>query len=133
MLNFEELNFIAIIVATLAKNVIGGLWYSKYLFSNIWLAETGLKMQTLGDPKKAILLSVLSGLLFSFTVGVILSIMSLDLRTSLAIGVIMAIGISGAQMLPSYAFEGRSFKLYLIYTTQYVVEFIAVILVLSLM
>ncbi len=133
MLNFEDLNFIAIIVATLAKNVIGYLWYSKYLFVNIWLAETGLKKETLGDPKKAILLSVCAGLLFSFTVAVLLSIMSLDLRTSLAIGVIMAIGISGAQMLPSYAFEGRSFKLYLIYTTQYVVEFIAVILILSLM
>lgn len=133
MLNFEELNFLAIILAAIAKNMVGGLWFSKFLFSKLWITETGLRMEKLPDPKKTIMISLLSGLLFSFTVAMILSIMSLDLSTSLAIAVIMAIGFSGAQMAPSYAFEGRSLRLYLIYTTQYVAEFIVVVLVLSLM
>lgn len=133
MLNFEELNILAIILAAVAKMFIGGLWFSKILFGQMWLEETGLKMEDLTDPKKPMIISMLSGLLFTFTVAVIFSFVSLDLISSLALAVILAIGISAAQALPSFAFEGRSLKLYLIYATQYVTEFVAVVFILKLM
>ena len=43
MLSFSELNYLAIVLATIAKFMVGGLWFSKMLFGNAWLAEVGLK------------------------------------------------------------------------------------------
>ena len=133
MLNFDDLNFLAIILAAVAKMFIGGMGFSKILFGQMWLEETGLKMDELTDPKKPIIISMIAGLLFTFTVAVIFSMVSIDMVSSLALAVIMAIGISAAQSLPSFAFEGRSLKLYLIYATQYVTEFVVVVLILKLM
>lgn len=133
MLNFEELNFIAIILASVAKFIISGIWFSGFLFGKIWMAEVGLKEEELTDPKKPLIIAFLCNLLFVFTVAVLFSIMALDIRTSLAVAIIMAIGISAAQMAPSFAFEGRSLKLFIIYAAQYVVEFVVVTLILKLM
>ena len=131
--NFEELNFLAILLAAVGKFIVGGMWFSKILFGALWLQETGLKMDELGDSKKPMIITMISGILFVFTVAVLLSMMTLDLTSAIAIAVIMAIGISGAQSLPSFLFEGRPMKLYLIYATQYVAEFVVVVSILTLM
>ncbi|MBT5186886.1 MAG: DUF1761 domain-containing protein [Kordiimonadaceae bacterium] len=133
MVNFEELNFLAILLAAVGKFIVGGMWFSKILFGALWLQETGLKMDELGDSKKPMIITMISGILFVFTVAVLLSMMTLDLTSAIAIAVIMAIGISGAQSLPSFLFEGRPMKLYLIYATQYVAEFVVVVSILTLM
>ena len=132
-MNFEELNFLAILLAAVGKFIVGGMWFSKILFGALWLQETGLKMDELGDSKKPMIITMISGILFVFTVAVLLSMMTLDLTSAIAIAVIMAIGISGAQSLPSFLFEGRPMKLYLIYATQYVAEFVVVVSILTLM
>ncbi len=133
MLDFTDLNFLSILLAAIAKFIISGLWFSKYLWAKDWLKESGLKVEDLNDPARPMMISFLSNLLFAFTMAIILSMLALDLRTSLALAVIMAIGLTGAQTAPSFAFEGRSLKLYLIYAIQYVVEFIIVTLILVLM
>ena len=133
MFNFEDINFIAVLIAAVAKFIVSGLWFSKFIFANDWLIETKLKIEDLGSPRNAMIIAFLSNLLFAFTLAIILSIMNLDMRTSLGLAVIMAIGITGAQTAPSFAFEGRSLRLYLIYASQYVVEFITVTLILMLM
>jgi len=133
MVNFEELNFLAILLAAIGKFFVGGMWFSKMLFGALWLQEAGLKMDELTDHKKPMIISMVSGVLFVFTVAVLLSMLTVDLTSALAVAVIMAIGISGAQALPSFAFESRSMKLYLIYATQYVAEFVVVVSILTLM
>ena len=133
MFNFEDINFVAVLIAAVAKFMVSGLWFSKFLFAKDWLIETKLKIEDLGSPRNAMIIAFLSNLLFAFTLAMILSIINVDLRTSLGLAVIMAIGITAAQTAPSFAFEGRSLRLYLIYASQYVVEFITVTLILILM
>ena len=133
MLSFTELNFIAIILATIAKFMVGGLWFSKMLFGEIWLQEVGLKEEELGSPKNAMMIGFGACFLVVFSLAVLFQIMALDLRTALAVTVIMALGVTSAQHGLSYAFEGRSLKLFLIYATQCVVEFVVVALILNLM
>jgi hypothetical protein len=65
--------------------------------------------------------------------AILFQIMALDLRTTLAVTVIMALGVTSAQMGLSFAFEDRSLKLFLIYATQCVKEFVIVALILNLM
>ncbi|MBL4601805.1 MAG: DUF1761 domain-containing protein [Emcibacteraceae bacterium] len=133
MLDITELNFIAILLAAVAKFLVGGLWFSKPLFAGIWLKEINLKMEDLGSPKNALLIGFALSLLISFSFAILLQMLALDLRSSLAVAVIIAIGITSAQVGLSFAFEGRSLKLFLIYATQSVAEFVAVVLVLTLM
>ena len=133
MLDFGSLNFIAILLAAVAKFMVGGLWFSKMLFGQLWLEECGLKEDELGSPKNAMIIGFGTCLLVAFSFAVILQLMAIDLRSALAVGVIAAIGITSAQLGLSYAFEGRSLKLFLIYATQCVAEFTVVVLILSLM
>ena len=133
MLDFAELNFIAILLAAVAKFLLGGLWFSKILFGQMWLKETGLKEEELGNPKNALIIGFGLCLLVAFSFAVLLQMMALDLRSSLAVAVIVAIGITSAQIGLSFAFESRTLKLFLIYATQCVAEFVAVVLILNLM
>lgn len=133
MLDFASLNFIAILLAGIAKFVIGGLWFSPLLFGNLWLTETGLKKEELGSPRNAMLTSLAICILVSFSFAILLQMLALDLRSAIAVGIIVALGITSAQMGLSFPFEGRSLKLFLIYATQCVAEFAAVVLILSLM
>lgn len=133
MLSIGELNFLAILLAAVAKFMVGGLWFSPFLFGKDWLIETGLKEEELGSPKQAMITAFALCLLVSFSLAVLFQIMALDIRTTLAVTVIIAIGVTCAQMGMSYAFEGRSLKLFLIYATQCVAEFMAMALILTLM
>ncbi len=133
MLDIGNLNFIAILLAAVAKFMVGGLWFSKMLFGEQWLKECGLKAEDLGSPRDAMIIGFGTCLLVSFSFAVILQIMALDLRSAIAVGVITAVGITSAQIGLSYAFEGRSLKLFLIYATQCVAEFTVVVLILSMM
>ncbi|MDG1995495.1 MAG: DUF1761 domain-containing protein [Emcibacteraceae bacterium] len=133
MLSFTELNFLAIILATIAKFMVGGLWFSKILFGAAWLQEVGLKEEELGSPKNALMIGFGTCLLVVFSMAVLFQIMALDLRTALAVTVIMALGITSAQFGLAFAFEGKSLKLFLIYATQCVAEFVVVALILNLM
>lgn len=133
MLNFEELNYLAIILAAVAKFMVGGLWFSKFLFGESWMEEVGLKVEELTNPTKPMIIAFLGGLLVAFSMAILLNILALDLRTSFAVVVILAIGISAAQVAQSFAFEGRSMRLYLIYATQTLAEFLVVAAILLLM
>jgi len=133
MLSFTELNFLAIVLATVAKFMVGGLWFSKVLFGEAWLQEVGLKKEELGSPKNAMMIGFGTCLLVVFSMAVLFQIMALDLRTTLAVTVIMALGVTSAQFGLSFAFEGKSLKLFLIYATQCVAEFMVVALILNLM
>ncbi len=133
MLDLGSLNYLAILLAGVAKFFIGGLWFSPMLFGDLWLKETGLKKEELESPRDALLSGLFIALLVSFSFAILLQMLALDLRSAMAVGVIIAIGITAAQIGLSFPFEGRGLKLFLIYATQCVAEFIAVVLVLSLM
>lgn len=133
MLDLGSLNYIAILLAGAAKFIIGGLWFSPLVFGKLWLKETGLKEEELGSPRDAMLIGISVCMLVSFSFAILLQMLALDLRSAIAVGVIIAIGITTAQIGLSFPFEGRSLKLFLIYATQCVAEFAVVVLILSLM
>jgi Protein of unknown function (DUF1761) len=48
---FDDINWIAVIVATLAYFVLGALWYSKLLFAKRWIADLKIDVNN-PDSKK---------------------------------------------------------------------------------
>jgi hypothetical protein len=49
----SQLNWLAILVASVAYFMLGALWYSKILFANVWIKGTGIKMDD-PDAKKGV-------------------------------------------------------------------------------
>jgi hypothetical protein len=41
-INFASINLLAIFGATVAANLIGGVWYSPFMFGNLWRKDAGL-------------------------------------------------------------------------------------------
>lgn len=41
--SFQNLNWLAVIVAAVSAFALGGLWYSPLLFANRWMKESGVK------------------------------------------------------------------------------------------
>jgi hypothetical protein len=46
---FQNLNWLAIIVAALSAFALGGLWYSPLLFVNRWMHETGITEESVRE------------------------------------------------------------------------------------
>lgn len=47
-----ELNYLAILVAGIANMVVGFLWYSPFLFGNIWTKLSGFTKEAMEEAKK---------------------------------------------------------------------------------
>jgi hypothetical protein len=89
----SELNWIAILVATVAGFLLGGLWFSPLLFSKRWMAALGKSKEEMGKPGPALALSFAVTLLTAIALGVLLTIMPLTttpgaLRLGLTIGIV---------------------------------------------
>lgn len=133
MLDIGALNYLAILSAGVAKFLVGRIWFSKIFFDTLWLQELGVSNKPYGSFSNRLLTKFGLCLLVSFSFSVILQMLALDVRSSIAVAVIIAIGITSAQLGLSFSDEGRNVKLFLIYAIQSVAEFVIVVLILSLM
>jgi hypothetical protein len=110
-----ELNYLAIIVASLSTFLIGGLWYSPAVFGNSWMKENGFTEE---EMKNANMLKMYG---FAFVLSLISSInlaMFLGPESNPAMGAVwgFAAGFGWVATFVGmhYLFERRSFKLFLI-------------------
>ncbi len=119
-----NINIWAVLVASLAKFIIGFLWYSPYLFGTFWMQDVGLMQDKLSSPNRSRAIAAVAGFVMAFTMAVVINLGHLGFLQSLALGVLMATGIMAAQMAPQLVYEGRSFRLYSVYVGQYIVELV---------
>jgi Protein of unknown function (DUF1761) len=110
-------NWVAVLVAAIAVQPIGALWYSKLLFAGAWMRELGITpTQIHGTPHAA-----------QFAVGFLAPLVSAAALAWLAgaagmtglapgalLGALAAVGLAVAGVAPHYAFAGRSLRLFLI-------------------
>lgn len=113
-IDLASMNWLAIISATAAAFILGGIWYGP-IFGKAWLNEFGFSEEELGKrhPAKvfgsAILLTFLAAFVMAVIIGSAPSLMK-GIHWGLIIGlgpVSMFIGIN-------YVFEQRSVKLFII-------------------
>lgn len=108
-------DWIAVLVATVAAFVLGGLWYSPALFAKPWQQDTGLSDEQLNTASKgkifggSFVLIAIGAIVFSMFVGP-------DPRLGLAIGAGASVGIAwvAASFGVNYLFELKPLRLLLI-------------------
>ncbi|HEX5797214.1 MAG TPA: DUF1761 domain-containing protein [Candidatus Saccharimonadales bacterium] len=115
--HLEQVNWVAIAVATLTFYFIGGLWYSQAGFGKQWMKAVGLTKKDAAKAKMEIVMP-LSGLLgLASAVGLSVLMCALELSTwqqGVGLGVLVALGFVVASQGVHRLFEGKSLKLFLI-------------------
>ncbi|UOQ60143.1 DUF1761 domain-containing protein [Leucobacter rhizosphaerae] len=108
-----DINYWAVIVATLSTMVVGSIWYTPKVFGNRWMA---LAKVTPGDDPKAAVRPILITLVVSFISAWVLagaSWIAFDfyggsfLVAAVFTGLILWAGFTAARFITHDAFEGR--------------------------
>lgn len=73
--SFQNINWLAVIVAAVSAFALGGLWYSPLLFANRWMKESGVQRDSPGQNSMAtvfgfaFLLSLIASFFLALFIG----------------------------------------------------------------
>lgn len=106
----NELNWLAVLVASAAAFASGAIWYSEAVFGKVWMKAVGLtrKDTAKANMPKVMGLSFVSIIVSAVAIGVL--VQPLALTTALqgaSFGVMLAVGLLGANKLMMDLFEMR--------------------------
>lgn len=120
MLSFDWFELLGIVLSLVASIAVGSLWYSPFLFGNVWMREVGLteeKMkQSSVTPAQAIGFAVALGLVFAVFVNLLFTWIGVrTVAQGALLGVACCVTFFCVPLLVHSVFEDRSKKAWLIY------------------
>jgi hypothetical protein len=125
-LAFATINWLSVIVASLAAFAIGSVWYSPVMFSKIWQKESNLTDYDLKNASMPVIFG--SAVVLMFISAVILDMFigrDATAFTGLIAGLLVGIGWIATALGVNYLFGRKSLKLFLIDAGYFVVFFAA--------
>ena len=110
-----ELNYLAILAATAASFVLGGLWYSPVLFGKIWMVETGITEESAQQRNmvKVFGLAILATLIVAFNLAAFLG-PEASFTSGAFYGFLAGAGWVAMAFAINDLFEGRTLRLFAI-------------------
>ena len=110
-----ELNYLAILAATAASFVLGGLWYSPVLFGKIWMVETGITEESAQQRNmvKVFGLAILATLIVAFNLAAFLG-PEASLTSGAFYGFLAGAGWVAMAFAINDLFEGRTLRMFAI-------------------
>lgn len=110
-----ELNYLAILAATAASFVLGGLWYSPVLFGKIWMVETGITEESAQQRNmvKVFRLAILATLIVAFNLAAFLG-PEASFTSGAFYGFLAGAGWVAMAFAINDLFEGRTLRLFAI-------------------
>lgn len=114
--HLQDLNYVAIVFAAIAANVIGAAWYSKLMFANAWLPLVGKSEEEVSGTQTVLpfVVSIASSIVLAFVLAIIIDQVGSGVNAGVIVGAIAGVGIFAMGDAPHAAFVGRPPMLYLI-------------------
>ncbi|MCR4417884.1 MAG: DUF1761 domain-containing protein [Ignavibacteria bacterium] len=115
-----EINLLAVLVCSIFTFILGGLWYSKLLFANLFMKNINKTEEELkkGGVGLTFIYEFIAILVTNYVLAaVILFVGAADFWRGFQIGIILWIGFVAMTHLSTVTFEKRNFNLYLIQIT----------------
>lgn len=114
-----EVNFISVLVSTIAAMVIGFLWYSNSMFGSEWRELVGWDDESEKKAKSKMLLtllfSALAFLVMAYVLAHVISFMDVTtLFEGVQAGFLMWLGFVATSMIINILYQGRKMKLFFI-------------------
>ena len=114
MLEFIDLNWWAVLVATVLGFALGGLWYGP-LFGNAWLAAMGKSAESLEPSATPFIVSFFTSLATAIVLAALIASLGIvGWSGGLILGLITGVGFIAASMASDTAFCGWGMNLFLI-------------------
>ena len=125
---FSHVNWLAVLVATIAIFILGALWYSKVLFANKWIQSHGINVT---DPnmRKGLgqMMFISFILMFITSLGLALLIVRLDLRETMSgvkIGLATGVCFAFTSVSIAYLYQKKPFAAHIIDGGYHIVGYI---------
>ena len=120
-----EINWLAVLVAVVAAQVLGFLWYGP-LFQKTWIAALGKSREEIEPNQVALVVSVVASALAAIGIAIILTMSNTpDLPSGIKIGALAAIGFAVPTIITQTLYEDRSMTLGWIYSGYMLVALLA--------
>lgn len=136
-----DINYLAVIVAALASVVVGFAWYG-FLFQKPWMREMGFTMDSMKSMSMTPMRATLMQFVASLVTGVVLTVLIAWGKTyypevsALKAGVHTALwvwlGFYAPMTLGAVLWEGKSYKLWFINASNWLVTLLVMGMILSL-
>lgn len=125
MIDLTEVNYVAVLAATIATMVLGFLWYSPVLFGNHWVKQIGLKKENMsGGSPFTYVLTALTALCGAFVLAVLINMAGEStIMSGVIIGLLIGISIA-AKIGMNFLFENKGRALYLITIGYHLVSYL---------
>lgn len=133
-----QVNWVAILAATVVSMVVGGFWYAPPVFGNEWMKLIGKKRKELPQGWMPIVSGVAAGAVTAYILAHFIyqahqfyadrSFLSVALTTAF----FAWFGLNLTRMFTHYSFEGRSHKLTIMNGAHELVTFLGMALVIGL-
>lgn len=134
MIDFTEVNYLAVLASTIATMVIGFLWYSPVLFGHAWVKQQGKKMEEMsGGGPLTYILTAFTALAGAYILALLMTLT--DERTiasGLCMGLLIGLSIS-AKIGMNFLFEGKTRVLYFITIGYHLVSYLIAGLIIGAM
>lgn len=111
MLELNEINIWAVVIAWIINCVIGAIWYSPIGFANLWKKYTGVDIMKIPvkEANKILISVIISGMVQALTLAIILnSINPIDALEGLKIGLLIWLGFITATTVGVTLYQRRS-------------------------
>ena len=133
---FSHINWLAVLVATVAYFILGAIWYNKAVFGSKWAQGHGIKMN---DPEakkgagKIMMISFVGFIVITITLAILIAKMSLTgIMSGVKLGLITGIGFSSMTICISYFYTKKPMALHFIDGAYHVVGQIVAAVILCL-
>ena len=118
LIQVEDVNVLAVLVAIVINMITGALWYSPLLFAKPWMAANGFTEESIreaGSATRGYVVSITASIVIVLAIAVVAEAAAVDtVVEGLSLGLLAGLGFVGTTFASSYIFESRPLKLYLI-------------------
>lgn len=109
----DSLNWFAIIAATIAAMVVGGIWYAPPVAGKTWMTLTNFNPETAPKPGPTMAKATFANFILAIMLAGLLQRMQYQALVPGALtGALLALFIVAPAIYPNYAFEGKPMKLF---------------------
>ena len=130
---FGELNWLAILVATLAWFAFSAIWYSAPPLSKAWQRAAKVDATAEGPPLAALFIPTLIGYLVTTVVIALIArgIGATEVMDGIMLGVALGVGFGAVGALVSQVYEGKGGSYWLINGVNAVIAYVIVAMIVT--
>ncbi|NEW07929.1 DUF1761 domain-containing protein [Paenibacillus sp. SYP-B3998] len=134
MIHFSEVNYLAVLIATIITMFLGFLWYSPLLFGNTWAKLRNIQVKDMsGGGPATYILTALTALGGAFLLALLLTLSdTTSLASGLTVGLLIGLSIS-LKIGMNYLFENGKIQLYFITIGYHLVSYLVAGLIIGAM